>query len=531
MLYLFHYKYIIRNILKKYIQVYIIKMGIPTYFNHIVKRHNNIIKETSYVNSDYLFIDANSLVYDTINELKSKGEEITNTIIFNDVISYISKLIDIIKPSYKTYVCFDGMPPLPKIIQQKQRRFKSNITKQILNQDNKKTWNTNQITPGTDFMCELNEFFTNHYKTNRQVIFSGPNEPMEGEHKIRKIITENEQIFYHKNCIIYGLDADLIMLGLLINLHNTNVFLHKETKYFEYIGNVEKDKYYVFKMNTLSTEIHKIMNTDNYKQSVMDYCFICFLCGNDFMPHLPSISLRNSGIDYLIETYSKLNKKELIDVTQNKINWEYFHKFVFCLKEKEQERIKENLFWKISMQQKVRSYTYEEKLNNLPVMDNDIEKYLIDNIDEYNQLILKNKNIKSICINYLKMLEWNWDYYVGNPVVNDIYYKYSYGPLFSDLLNYIPIFNCERLNTETSNIDPINIYTQLYYVLPFQDHKTIIPKDIYEKTNKFVYRELPNLTKTLYNIDYFLCRYFWESHLETENEDIYKLNNIIKNMI
>ncbi len=29
-------------------------------------------------------------------------------------------------------------------------------------------------------------------------------------------------------------------------------------------------------------------------------------------------------------------------------------------------------------------------------------------------------------MNYLKMLEWNWDYYVGNPVVNDIYYKYLY---------------------------------------------------------------------------------------------------------
>ena len=45
-------------------------MGIPSYFNHILKNHNNIIIKKKFIKNDFLFIDANSLIYDSINELE-----------------------------------------------------------------------------------------------------------------------------------------------------------------------------------------------------------------------------------------------------------------------------------------------------------------------------------------------------------------------------------------------------------------------------------------------------------------------------
>jgi 5'-3' exonuclease len=50
------------------------------------------------------------------------------------------------------FVAFDGVAPLAKMKQQKQRRYKSYLLRTLLK---KKTWNTNAITPGTPFMNDL----------------------------------------------------------------------------------------------------------------------------------------------------------------------------------------------------------------------------------------------------------------------------------------------------------------------------------------------------------------------------------------
>ena len=41
-------------------------------------------------------------------------------------------------------------------------------------------------------------------------------------------------------------------------------------------------------------------------------------------------------------------------------------------------------------------------------------------MDEYNNYILENHNIKNICLNYLQMLEWTWYYYNGKNINNKL---------------------------------------------------------------------------------------------------------------
>jgi 5'-3' exonuclease len=268
-------------------------------------------------------MDANSIIYDIIHETDLTNIDEIYKNVYNKILSIIEK----IKPN-TTFIAFDGVVPLAKMKQQKQRRYKSYITKQIL-KNNK--WNTNAITPGTKFMNELDDYLSSIFKDNKNIIFTGSKQSGEGEQKIFEYI-RNNAIF--GNSIIYGLDADLIMLSLLHLKYNENIYLYRETRHFSYIKGIDPQIDYLFSMDEMGTQIHELLNTTNKQKSIEDYCFLCFLCGNDFLPHFPSINIRNNGVQYLIETYKVLTSTLTID---KKINWSSFHMLCSEIASKEVE--------------------------------------------------------------------------------------------------------------------------------------------------------------------------------------------------
>ena len=148
-------------------------MGIPYYFSYLIKNHSEIInKLKKYNNIDNIYIDSNSIIYDSLdfNSFTNKLE--FEDLIIKKVIEKIELIIKTLNPKKRIFIAFDGIPPIAKLDQQKNRRYKSWYQNTILNKT--VLWATSSITPGTKFMDKLNTKITTYFsnkKTNYKIIF------------------------------------------------------------------------------------------------------------------------------------------------------------------------------------------------------------------------------------------------------------------------------------------------------------------------------------------------------------------------
>ena len=339
-------------------------MGLPAYFGFIVKNHPEIIKKylKDILKVDNLYLDCNSIIYDVFNKMDFNNltENVAKSII-NNVILKIEYYISIINPSKTVIIAFDGVAPRAKLDQQRSRRYKSwyqnEINKMIYKNNKEDAWNTTAITPGTKFMAELNDRISKHFNINSfdrlnvlEIFVSGSNIVGEGEHKLFDFIRKNLQKHSIETTIIYGLDADLIMLSINHLSICPNIYLFRETPHFiQSIDNsLEPEANYFLDIPELTKSIVKNMNNDReltleqQKNKVFDYIFLCFFLGNDFLPHFPAINIRSGGVDKLLNAYKATIGETNGYITDgNIINWNNLRKVVTFLAD--QEIIKKNI--------------------------------------------------------------------------------------------------------------------------------------------------------------------------------------------
>lgn len=525
-------------------------MGIPSYFTQIIKKYSEILEifDKKNYNIDNLYFDSNSIIYDVVNNTNydnddKKYEQLIIKKVFEKIIYYI----DLINPTKNILVTFDGVAPLAKLEQQRQRRYKSwyinEVKKELKLEKNNFKWNTSKITPGTNFMNNLNKelskLFKKYFK-NKSVNFnfSGSDKNGEGEHKIFDII-RNDEKHKEENTIIYGLDADLIMLCLNHLYLCKNIYLYRDTP--SYISSINselnKDNDYLLNINELGHNIFKysninITNKIHINDLLSDYNFICFMLGNDFLPHFPSLNLRTYGMENILKSYNEIciNQNKLL-TNNKKINWKNFRYFIEFLVKNELYYIKNEYKHRNNLSKKKYSINNNNDRFRLfmetPINDRTIEEYI--NVYNYgwenryyyylfNFKYIDEERIKQVCINYLEGIEWNYKYYNYGTLNNTWKYNYTYPPLLKDLYKYIPYFDIDF--TKNSIID-INPLLQLSYVLPKSSHY-ILPNNIQEKLKKYSY-----LYPEIVDFQWSFCKYFWECHAELPNIDIYKLKNII----
>jgi 5'-3' exonuclease len=542
-------------------------MGIPSYFSHFVRQHRKIIKQIKLLNKpiDNLYLDCNAFIYDGVNSDRTNMDEDKLIEFVCDKLIYY---INLLKPNKKVFIAFDGVAPVAKLMQQRKRRylswFQSNYISEQLGLGpgtgpSPASWNTSAITPGTLFMDKLSEKIKTRFNNAKefgleQFIISCSDEVGEGEHKIFSYIRENSSYHHDTNTVIYGLDADLIMLTLTHLAISNNLYLFRETpEFIKRIDNtLNPNELYLLDIPEFGKKIindftgaqmadASFKNEDNINK-IYDYIFIFFLLGNDFMPHFPALNIRTNGIDLLLNAYKQtIHSKNLFltnnnhnnNHNNNQINWKNLRIFIEYLSISELTYIKKEYStrdkkYNHNHQSKAHLKSEKEletKLLNLPMTDRVYEKYINPNETgwetRYYRVLfdlpsVSEKQKKEICINYLEGLEWTFKYYKSDCVDWRWTYKYDYPPLLVDLLKYIPYFDTEYFTKNTKT--PVAPIVQLSYVLPKQS-LYLIPKAVSELLLKIK----PEWYVDNCDFQWAFCKYFWESHVKLPEIDINEL--------
>ena len=467
-------------------------MGIPGFFGFIRKYHkpdagDNIIKtefteEFQNITKKHLFLDFNGGIYTVYN--KYKHEIKTNDALINNVLSYLDTLRNI-HPNLSTfYIAIDGVPPRAKIEQQRTRRFHSVDEKNTLlkiNQrfgevsDNTNSIDTNMITPGTQFMHALHNKIIHHLETNPiyhtnpdgtpiKVIFSGYNVPLEGEHKILQYLKKNNEEGQWENndmIMIYGLDADLIMLSMASGVNNIYL-LREKTEYGQYSFNVDGYEFLYLDIDLLKSclifEFEENLGFDidleKIPRFIDDYTFLCFILGNDFIPKIPWLSIKNKGIITLTEAYYKtynLFRDFLINTETMKINNIFLSYLFRVLADKEEEEMKRyhnkrqkskiNMFGVKSEQDRQKRLMLHFPLKHLSV-EAEINPHQEGWMNRYYKICLNmcghdKRNIHHLVHNYLESLVWSFRYYFKELDSWNWVYPYHYAPTCLDIFNYL----------------------------------------------------------------------------------------------
>lgn len=462
-------------------------MGVPGLFAHLTRKNPNLVSTKIKNRSPSLVcLDFNCAIHYCNAKLKKSWDWENGTklgyeaslIAFCE--NYIDQIVDQFDNIGILFVSIDGVPPNTKIIQQRRRRYLSSFMRSKT--ENTDDWDSNAISPGTAFMQNLNERLTTYVHASvNQYIFSDSNEPGEGETKIFDYLTQKQ----FGCAYIYGLDADLIMLSLL--LKDQSVYLMRESQYFH---KSVTEPFVFLDIPLLADDIKRYMrsmfDSDHIVSNYIEtYVLLSMLVGNDFVPPLSYLKIRSNSIEFLLKTLASVIKfgvgDELIYCTDGdwKINWMLMTPLLTALSGTEQEgfqRVNNEYFANDR-----KFHTDEDRLNFYGIANKPDAGLVDPNKDgwrnRYYKALFGSERIENICKNFVEGLLWNVDYYMNKKVSTRWHYKYDYGPLLFDLSNFVTIHSdLDRLKPEQINTF-LSPGDHLMSILPIQSHHMLEEED------------------------------------------------------
>jgi 5'-3' exoribonuclease 1 len=388
--------------------------------------------------------------------------------VYEDICNNIENIYKLVKPKKRLILCVDGPAPLAKQAQQRQRRFKSAMEK---DEEEFKRFDSNALTPGTKFMDYLSKYIDWYIRrkisedpewSNIEVVFSSEKVAGEGEHKCIDYIRNYGNI--DDSYCIHGLDADLIMLAL--GTHLPKFWIMREDMY-----NPRND-FFVIDIGATRIDLADMMSWDDIltnkniakfdpKSAIDDFIFICFMVGNDFLPHIPSLEIIEGGIDQMLCVYRNVGES-YGHLTQTIKDCVIFRKtslevFLGTIAQYDKDILEDKLLRK---DQFFTDTILEQnaKFNG--------KNYTLDIVgyrkDYYEKCIEKSVNIKELCHQYFIGLQWVLSYYTRGVPDWKWCFKHHYAPFAHELTEHITDFKFPEKRTS----EPTTPFQQLLSVLP-----------------------------------------------------------------
>ena len=280
---------------------------------------------------------------------------------FIAIFNYIEHLYGKIRPKKLFFMAIDGVAPRAKMNQQRARRFRTALDvekarekaiREGVTLPTEEAFDSNCITPGrhplihlggnsvaytfagTEFMAKLTKqlkYFISKKVSEDvdwqgvDIVLSGHEVPGEGEHKIMEYIRlAKAQPDYDANIrhCLYGLDADLIMLGLLS--HDPHFCLLREEVTFGRQSKtkskeLEHQNFYLLHLcivrEYLELEFQELKSPDalqfsfDMERVIDDFILMAFFVGNDFLPNLPNLHINEGALALMFKVYKSVLPK------------------------------------------------------------------------------------------------------------------------------------------------------------------------------------------------------------------------------
>ena len=281
----------------------------------------------------------------THSDSDSVTKRVSEDEMFIKIFNYIEHLFGKIKPQKLFFMAIDGVAPRAKMNQQRARRFRTardaeeareKAIKEGQEMPKEDAFDSNCITPGTQFMARLTEqlkYFIAKKVTEDidwqgcEIVLSGHEVPGEGEHKIMEYIRQaKSQPEYDPNVrhCLYGLDADLIMLGLLS--HDPHFCLLREEVTFgrqskSKSKELEHQNFYLMHLcivrEYLELEFQELKEPGalgegvefDMERIIDDFILMAFFVGNDFLPNLPHLHINEGALALMFGVYKQVLPK------------------------------------------------------------------------------------------------------------------------------------------------------------------------------------------------------------------------------
>lgn len=511
-------------------------MGIPEFFawwrNQYYTQMVHRRLPQHYTQPAILYLDMNGILHVESRKVVSKW---TGTLdspslkyhIRKSITNVINRIIRVVKPTTYVYMAIDGPAPYAKMVQQRSRRYKSVYRTKEINKLKKKhqlpiqpVWDSNQITPGTEFMLDIGSYLKRYYQKANwltqfspklQIIISDAQVPGEGEHKAMEHLRayKNANKNWNEPVVVYGLDADLIMLSLVS--HHEPMFLIRESEEVSYKERPGEYRYIdmqVIKKGLLERINEELTGMFDSRRLIDDFIFYSFLLGNDFVPSIPSLRIREKGLNLVIKSYAKVlsTYNEYLVLDNQSINIPFLTMLLSELLIDSEKRLSkfrildekptmdyESYLKRLEMRKRKRNVRrniqvyidpFEKDVYNLEkLIPRPKDEIKLGRRNYRSRYYKKRFNIsprqsKMICQQYLNIMRWTLAYYKQGCVDWRYAFKYEYAPFLKDLVSYLKSKSCKfDPSPFPFNVDvSLTPFEQLMVVLPPQSCSEFVPK-------------------------------------------------------